>query len=110
MMETNVVGRIESNITVTETRVKYCLYARKSTESDEQQALSIDSQIKEMQAIADRNHLNVVDIKRESYSAKESGKRPVFKQLLKEVSEGTYNGILTWAPDRLSSVVMLANH
>ena len=102
MMETNVVGRIESNITVTETRVKYCLYARKSTESDEQQALSIDSQIKEMQAIADRNHLNVVDIKRESYSAKESGKRPVFKQLLKEVSEGTYNGILTWAPDRLS--------
>jgi len=102
MMETNVVGRIESNITVTETRVKYCLYARKSTESDEQQALSIDSQIKEMQAIADRNHLNVVDIKRESYSAKESGQRPVFKQLLKEVSEGTYNGILTWAPDRLS--------
>lgn len=102
MMETNVVGRIESNITVTETRVKYCLYARKSTESDEQQALSIDSQIKEMQAIADRNHLNVVEIKRESYSAKESGKRPVFKQLLKEVSEGTYNGILTWAPDRLS--------
>ena len=101
-METNVVGRIESNITVTETRVKYCLYARKSTESDEQQALSIDSQIKEMQAIADRNHLNVVEIKRESYSAKESGQRPVFKQLLKEVSEGIYNGILTWAPDRLS--------
>ena len=55
-----------------------------------------------MQAIADRNHLNVVEIKRESYSAKESGKRPIFKQLLKEVSEGTYNGILTWAPDRLS--------
>jgi site-specific DNA recombinase len=102
MMETNVVGRIESNVTVTETRVKYCLYARKSTESDEQQALSIDSQIKEMQAIADRNHLNVVDIKRESHSAKESGQRPVFKQLLKEISEGTYNGILTWAPDRLS--------
>jgi len=101
-MEINAVGRIESNITVTETRVKYCLYARKSTESDEQQALSIDSQIKEMQSIADRNHLNVVDIKRESHSAKESGQRPVFKQLLKEVSEGVYNGILTWAPDRLS--------
>ena len=101
-METKVVGKIEGNVVVSETRVKYCLYARKSTESDEQQALSIDSQIKEMQAIADRNHLNVVEIKRESYSAKESGKRPVFKQLLKEVSEGIYNGILTWAPDRLS--------
>lgn len=101
-METNVIGRIPNNISITETRIRYCLYARKSTESDEQQALSIDSQIKEMQAIADRNHLNVVDIKRESHSAKESGQRPVFKQLLKEVSEGTYNGILTWAPDRLS--------
>ncbi|HWH16425.1 MAG TPA: hypothetical protein VNU25_02500 [Candidatus Paceibacterota bacterium] len=28
--------------------VRYCLYARKSTESEEQQVLSIDSQIKEM--------------------------------------------------------------
>jgi len=28
--------------------ITYCLYARKSTESDELQALSIDSQIKEM--------------------------------------------------------------
>jgi hypothetical protein len=28
--------------------INYCLYARKSTESDEPQALSIDSQIKEM--------------------------------------------------------------
>jgi hypothetical protein len=32
----------------TPVRVRYCLYARKSTESEEQQALSIDSQIKEM--------------------------------------------------------------
>ena len=93
---------MEGDISLSETRIKYCLYARKSTESDEQQALSIDSQIKEMQAIAERLKLNVVDIKRESYSAKESGKRPIFKELLSEVSDGIYNGILTWAPDRLS--------
>ena len=30
--------------------VEYCLYERKSSESDERQALSIDSQIKEMLA------------------------------------------------------------
>ncbi len=101
-MESNVIGKIHSNISITETRIKYCLYARKSTESDEQQALSIDSQIKEMTAIAERLKLNVVDIKRESHSAKESGQRPVFKELLNEVSKGVYNGILTWAPDRLS--------
>ena len=90
-METNVIGKIPSNISITETRIRYCLYARKSTESDEQQALSIDSQIKEMSAIADRLKLNVINIKRESHSAKESGQRPVFKELLEEVRKGMYN-------------------
>jgi len=102
MMEANVIGRIPSNISITETRIRYCLYARKSTESDEMQALSIDSQIKEMLAIAERLNLNVVTTKRESHSAKESGQRPVFKELLEEIRKGTYDGILTWAPDRLS--------
>ena len=93
---------MEGDISLSEARVKYCLYARKSTESDEQQALSIDSQIKEMQAIAEKLNLNIVDVKRESYSAKASGKRPVFQELLNEIDSGKYNGILTWAPDRLS--------
>ncbi len=101
-METNVIGKIPNNISISEVRIRYCLYARKSTESDEQQALSIDSQVKEMTAIAERLKLNVIDIKRESHSAKESGQRPVFKELLAEVQKGVYNGILTWAPDRLS--------
>lgn len=93
---------METNITMSDIRVRYCLYARKSTESDEQQALSIPAQIKEMEAIAQRLNLNVVGVKQESHSAKESGQRPVFKELLGEISKGTYNGILTWAPDRLS--------
>jgi site-specific DNA recombinase len=93
---------MEGNISLSEARVKYCLYARKSTESDEMQALSIDSQIKEMQVIAERHSLNVVDVKRESFSAKASGKRPIFQELLNEIDSGKYNGILTWAPDRLS--------
>ncbi|MFN4181552.1 MAG: hypothetical protein ACK4FA_02560 [Candidatus Paceibacteria bacterium] len=40
--------------------LKYCLYARKSTEAEEKQALSIDSQIKEMSQIAEREGLNVI--------------------------------------------------
>jgi site-specific DNA recombinase len=83
-------------------RVKYCLYARKSTESDEKQALSIDSQVNEMLAVAKRDGLDVVDIRRESYSSKETGKRPVFNQMLEDVRSGKFNGLLTWAPDRLS--------
>jgi site-specific DNA recombinase len=81
---------------------KYCLYARKSTEQDEKQALSIDSQINEMKQIAERLGLPIVEVKKESHSAKESGKRPVFAEMIDELHQGKYNGILTWAPDRLS--------
>jgi DNA invertase Pin-like site-specific DNA recombinase len=82
--------------------VKYCLYARKSMEAEDQQALSIESQVKEMTALAEREHLQVVDIKREAHSSKEVGQRPVFNQVLAEIRAKKYNGILTWAPDRLS--------
>jgi len=84
------------------TPIKYCLYARKSTESEERQILSIDSQIKEMLAVAQKGGLNIVEIKRESHSSKEVGQRPVFNQMISEIREGKYKGILTWAPDRLS--------
>lgn len=83
-------------------KVKYVLYARKSTESEEQQILSIDSQIKEMVAMAERDHLEIVEIKKESHSAKEAGQRPVFNEIVDEIKEGKFNGILTWAADRIS--------
>lgn len=89
----------EAEITVP---IQYCLYARKSSEADERQALSIDSQIKEMLEMAKRENLNVTDIKRESHSAKDSGQRPVLNELVADVRSGKFNGILTWAPDRLS--------
>ena len=85
-----------------EQKLTYCLYARKSSESDERQAMSIDSQIKEMSVLADRDGIEVVDIKRESHSAKNSGTRPLFLEMLYDLTIGKYNGILTWAPDRLS--------
>lgn len=82
--------------------LKYCLYARKSTEGDEKQALSIDSQIKEMRQIAERENLVIVEVRKESHSAKESGTRPVFNEILKDLDQGLFNAIITWAPDRLS--------
>ncbi|MBU0613549.1 recombinase family protein [Patescibacteria group bacterium] len=83
-------------------KMKYCLYARKSTESEERQILSLDSQIKEMLQLAEREGLDVVDMRRESHSAKTTGQRPVFNELLNDIRNEKFNGILTWAPDRLS--------
>ncbi|CAN5295639.1 hypothetical protein BH10PAT2_BH10PAT2_1950 [soil metagenome] len=82
--------------------IRYCLYARKSSESDERQAMSIDGQIKEMLQIAKREKINIVETITESHSAKESTQRPAFNKLLDCVHQGKYNAILTWAPDRLS--------
>jgi site-specific DNA recombinase len=84
------------------TEVKYCLYACKSSEQDEHQAMSIDSQLKEMLALAERDGLNITMIKKESHSAKQSSQRPVFNELLQDIISGKVDGILTWAPDRLS--------
>jgi len=96
-MPMGAVGKVTAPI-----KVKYCLYARKSTESEERQVLSIDSQIKEMLQLAERENLEVVTMKRESHSAKETGQRPIFNEIIEELKQGKFNGILTWAPDRIS--------
>ncbi len=82
--------------------IKYCLYARKSSEDDERQALSIESQIKEVLEMASRDGLNVVEIRRESHSAKDSGSRPEFNRLIGDIRLKKFDGILTWAADRIS--------
>lgn len=87
---------------IAQSEFRYCLYARKSTESEEMQVLSIDSQIKEMLQMAERDNLTIVEIKKESHSAKEAGTRPVFNELVTNIHDGKFNAILTWAPDRIS--------
>ena len=55
-----------------------------------------------MLQLSEREGLEVVAMKRESHSAKETGQRPVFNEIIEEIRVGKYNGILTWAPDRIS--------
>lgn len=92
------IGRAEVRVVP----LRFCLYARKSTESEERQVLSIDSQIKEMLQLAEKDGLEIVAMKRESHSAKETGQRPIFNEIIDELLDGKYNAILTWAPDRIS--------
>ncbi len=87
---------------ISPTKAKYCLYARKSTEQDELQTLSIDSQIKEMGDMARKEGLDIVEIRKESHSAKESGQRPVFQTLIQDIQLGKFNGIIAWDPSRIS--------
>lgn len=91
-----------SRQTPAQEKIKYCLYARKSTESEEMQVLSIDSQIREMTSMATKDELEVTEIRKESHSAKEAGARPVFNEIVEDIKKGKFNGILTWLPDRIS--------
>lgn len=63
-------------------KLKYCLYARKSSESDERQAMSIESQVKEMEALANKEGIAIEEVRSESYSAKASGQRLVFSSII----------------------------
>lgn len=95
-------GILAAAMEYTSTNLKYCLYARKSSESDERQAMSVESQIKEMTDLAHSEGLSIVATKYESKSAKQSNKRETYNELLAGVDSGEYNAILVWAPDRLS--------
>lgn len=81
---------------------KYVLYIRKSSESEERQVMSLDAQEHEMTRISSRDGLNVVEVIKESHSAKLTGQRPEFNRMIKNIRSGKYNAILTWAPDRIS--------
>lgn len=82
--------------------IRYCLYIRKSSEQDERQAMSIESQRQEMEKLQNNEGINVVKIIEESKSAKTSFSRPGYNQLMAGLMDGEYEGILTWAVDRLS--------
>lgn len=84
------------------TKLKYVLYARKSTDDPQRQLRSIPDQILECKQLADRLHLNVVAVLEETKSAKKPNRRPIFKQMLIDLKNGTYDGILAWHPDRLA--------
>ena len=77
------------------------IYARKSTESEDRQVLSIDSQIQELKLLALRRGLEVAEVLTESRSAKAPG-RPVFGGLMRRIQHGEIDTVLCWKMDRLA--------
>ena len=81
--------------------MKAFLYARKSTDDEERQMLSIDAQLNELHAYARKEALPIAREFVESMTAKEPG-RPVFNDMLRLVERGEADTLLAWHPDRLA--------
>ena len=80
---------------------KYFLYARKSTEDEERQVISIEAQLAELQEYAKRENILITETFIESKSAKKPG-REIFNEMMAKVALSKEPiGLLAWHPDRL---------
>jgi len=79
---------------------KFFLYARKSTDVEDKQVLSIDAQLTELREYAMRENILISAEVVEKQSAKVPG-RPLFNKMLDEIEKDGGN-ILAWNPDRLA--------
>ncbi|MEX1087184.1 MAG: recombinase family protein, partial [Candidatus Paceibacterota bacterium] len=80
---------------------KYFLYARKSTEDDDKQVMSIEAQLFELREFARKENLEILTEFQESKSAKTPG-REQFAEMMTRIEAGEAQGILSWHPDRLA--------
>ena len=80
---------------------KYFLYARKSTEDDDKQVMSIEAQLFELREFARKENLQILEEFTESKSAKKPG-REKFSVMMSRIESMDGVGILAWHPDRLA--------
>ena len=83
-------------------QLNYFIYCRKSSEEDTKQIQSLDTQQRILLDLANTQKLNIVDIIKESKSAKTDQNRPLFTHMLERIANGEANAILVVHTDRLA--------
>ena len=84
--------------------MRYVIYARKSTVDEDMQVLSIEAQLTELREFAAKEKLEIVASIQESKTAKEPG-RTKFAEMLELIEKGKAEGILSWNPFYVNSIV-----
>ncbi len=86
--------------------IAYCLYVRKSRADAEAEARgegeTLSRHINILMELANRRHLTVTQIHKEIVSGETIAVRPVMQQLLSEVGQGMWDGVLVMEIERLA--------
>ena len=91
----------EDNKQIDATKLRFVLYARKSTEDEGRQVDSVDDQIRICLEYAENHGLHIVKIIKEEKSAKKYGNRSQFTEMLKGFPI-QHDALLAYHPDRVS--------
>ena len=97
------LNQIKESGNINDTRsMKYFIYCRKSSESEDRQVQSIDDQINRLKKLAIDLDLDIKKTYSEAKSAKKPNNRPVFDEMIQRIENGEANGILCWHLNRLT--------
>ena len=80
--------------------MKGVIYARYS--SDNQREESIDGQIRECRAFAERNGIDIVDCYIDRAMSAKTDNRPEFQRMIKDSGSKAFEVVLVWKLDRFA--------
>lgn len=81
--------------------MKYFIYCRRSQDREDKQVLSVESQKRELAALASKLGLDIVDVITEEESAYKRGRKH-FNEMMNRIEDGDANGILVFHLTRLA--------
>lgn len=82
--------------------IKFAIYARKSSTGEDKQVLSIESQLAEMNDLAQRLGVKGHHVFTDSQTAHKPYMRTGFNEMMAAINTGDIDGILVWKADRLA--------
>lgn len=83
---------------------RYALYIRKSTDDPDKQVRTLDDQRAIGFELAAKIAIRIApeDVFEDSRSAKRSGNRPSYDQMIRKIKRKEIDGVIAWSPDRLA--------
>jgi DNA invertase Pin-like site-specific DNA recombinase len=91
-------------------RVRIALYARVSTEAQEEEGQSLSTQVATMQEAAVRIGAEVVQVYQVQESAMPGQLRPSLTRLMKDAAAGNFDGVMVCKLDRLARAIDVLTH